>query len=152
MFRISENTVQKQIVQYCNFNIAKGVVWWSTPNERKPADNLNELMKMGIKDGVADMCFLRLDGYIATLNAEKPDFTATDARKYPALFFIEVKRPEIKGPSPKTGKEIILQRAGRQSDAQKQFEKDVNACGCEYHLVYSINQFIKIMQGKGVFR
>ena len=130
--RISEATVQKEIIKYCGLALRKGVMYWSTPNETKPS-NLGGLIAMGLKKGVLDLTFLYRD---------KPQHDGSIPLR---MIFIEVKRPTTYKLG-KRGKLIIDQKGGVLSDEQKAFGDELLSLGCPFYVVDNLPDFILIMK------
>ena len=123
---MKEDAVQKQCVEWCRWSIKKDVFYWSTPNERKPSQNMQGLKDMGLKTGVADLTFIYNDGELRNL-------------------YIEVKRPTTYKTG-KRGDKIISQRGGTQSPNQILFQADVEAVGATYHLIDNLDDFAALME------
>lgn len=64
---------------------------------------------------------------------------------------IEIKRPAVYEFSAKSRKNIIKCPAGKQSDAQKEFEKRITSLPGHYYLVaYSLQDVIDFFKSKGI--
>ncbi|MDA0713490.1 MAG: hypothetical protein O2897_05845 [bacterium] len=127
---MKESDVQKAIIQWCRLSLRKDVVYWSTPNERKPSQNMNSMAAMGMLGGVADLTFMWESVYC-----------------HQDVLFIEVKRPTTYKIG-KRGKRIIDQKGGNQSDSQEEFQRLVTSIGCDYYLVDNLDDFIALMKDK----
>lgn len=61
--------------------------------------------------------------------------------------YIELKTPETEFINPKTMR-VNKKAGGKQSQAQKEFQEDVEACGHKYYLIDNLDDFIKIMHSE----
>jgi len=62
------------------------------------------------------------------------------------VYFVEIKAPTEYGISKKTGKRIIAKAGGKQSDAQKLFQKEIEAEGLPYVLIDSHKTFEEFLK------
>ena len=125
---ISEASIQKSIIEWCGHALKKDVVYWSTPNERKPS-TMGALRSMGLKTGVSDLIFLRES----------------------IILFVEVKRPATYKIG-KRGKNVIDQRAGTLSTEQEEFKNAVTLAGGHFYKVDNLPDFMQIMKSRGFAR
>lgn len=123
---VKEDAVQKLCIQWCQWRIKKDVFYWSTPNERKPAHNMQALRDMGMKTGVADLTFIYNDGELRNL-------------------YVEFKRPTTYKLG-KRGNKVIDRAGGVQSDSQRVFQADVEAIGADYFVIDNLDDFIVLME------
>lgn len=56
--RREEDALQKQIVTWCRFCLARNVLFFSVPNERRPDDMLGRMVAMGLRPGAADLVLI----------------------------------------------------------------------------------------------
>jgi hypothetical protein len=116
-----ERRLQKAIVRYCRL---KG--WWTLKGNYEGKTSYmsgkNE-QEMGYIAGSPDLVIL------------KPDDT----------LFIECKRAAVYAISPRTGRQIVVKRAGVQSDEQKAFEQYCNDTGRKYYIVRTFDEFQSVL-------
>lgn len=123
-----EDNLQAKVCSY--LSKFDNVVYWSTPNG------------IYIKNNNTKKVF-RNTGMVAGA----PDLTV--CINGGIVLFFELKKPESKKISPKTGKMIIASAKGRQSTEQKIMENKLKELSHKYFVVTSLGEIIEILKQNG---
>ena len=124
-----ESSVQVAIVQYLQLN---KIYCHSVPNERKcTAQAMGRFIAMGLKSGCGDLLIWYPNDWNQRREVYKlmAEGKTTSTTPLVTMGYIEVKAP-----------------GGKQSEAQKRFEKRCNAVGISYDLAFSVDDVRKIIE------
>ncbi len=124
---VSERNIHRFVCDLLRFNAGDGVVWLHIANERRTTPREGAYLKrMGVRAGVADFLIISSGWYEgASGYFEEP----------PSICWLELKTTK-----------------GKQSAAQKQFQKDVEIIGCEYALARSVDEAAAVLKQWGAIK
>lgn len=123
---MTEHAIQTQICQTLR---RLNMFFFKIPNEQKfkqynPAAYASKMKAEGFRPGAPDLAVLLPNG---------------------VTLWLEVKRPAAYGIG-KSGKQIIISPAGKQSSAQIEFEREVKLLGHLYYVVHSPAEAFKALE------